>query len=234
MLLSELFQKLSFGELCNLSIAGEGSGVVPVTNYPRLIAQANYGLTALHTRFPLRTREVTLQLFDEVNLYWFRPEHSMSTGTDYYRYIQDSPFDPFTNDILRIDAVFDELGCEMELNNDSECCSLFLPAFDCLQVTHPSKDTILQVQYRANHPTIPLEVTDPSTVELRIPVSHEKALMFYIAGQIYSSMNGQEHTLKGQEFLAKYAAELDYIEQHNLDNNGYVQTNVKPMLGGWL
>lgn len=233
MLLSELFQKLSFGELSSLSIAGEGSGVVPVANYPRLISQIQYGLNALHTRFPLRLKEVTLQLYDEVAFYYFRPEHSMSVGTDYYKYIQDSPFEPFVNDILRIEAVFDEVGCELALNDDPLCCSLFTPSFDCLQVTHPMKETVLQVQYRADHDRIPLETTDPSTVEVRIPVSHEKALMFYVAGQIYSSMNGQEHTLKGQEFLAKYAAEVDYIEQHNLDNNGYVQTNIKPLLGGW-
>jgi hypothetical protein len=68
---------------------------------------------------------------------------------------------------------------------------------------------------------------------VNIPVSHEKALMFYVAGQIYSSMNGQEHTLKGQEFLQKFEQECQFIEEKNLDNNGYVQTNIKPMLGGW-
>lgn len=233
MLLSELFQKLSFGELSNLVIGGEGSGVINVAHYPRLISQINYGLTALHSRFPLLEKELTLQLYDEVAQYFFRPEHSVSTGTDYYRYILDSAFAPFENDILRVEQIFDAYGNELPVNDDVECCSLFTPTFDSLLVTHPMKETILRVSYRANHPTIALTVTEPSTVAVNIPVSHEKALMFYVAGQIYSSMNGQEHTLKGQEFLQKFEQECQFIEEKNLDNNGYVQTNIKPMLGGW-
>lgn len=233
MLLSNLFRQLSFTELSNLVIGGEGSGVISPLHYPRLITQINAALTALHSRFPLLEKELTLQLMDEVAQYYFRPEHSVSTGTDYYRYIVDSPFDPFVNDILRVEQVFDELGCELMLNNESECCSLFTPSFDSLLVTRPMKETILRVSYRANHPAIPLDVAEPSTVVVNVPVTHEKALSFYVAGQIYSSMNGQEHTLKGQEFLQKYEMECQFIEDKNLDNNGYVQTNIKPLLGGW-
>jgi len=233
MLLSELFQKLSFSTLSNLVIGGEGSGVIKPTYYPRLLSVITEGLTDLHTRFPLREKEVTLQLFDEVAHYFFRREHSISAGTDYYRYIQDTPFEPFVNDILRVEQIFDEVGCELLLNDESECCSLFTPSFDSLLVTHPSKDTILRVSYRANHPAIPLTVTDPSTVEVSIPDSHTRALCLYVAGAIYSSMNGQEHTLKGQEFRTYYEAECEFIGQHNLDNAGIAQTNKKPMLGGW-
>ncbi|MBZ6397045.1 MULTISPECIES: hypothetical protein [Pantoea] len=233
MQLSQLFQTLSFDTLSNLVIGGEGSGVIEPRHWPRLIMQINAGLTALHSRFPLLEKELTLQLFDEVAHYFFRPEHSVSVGTDYYRYILDTPFDPFVNDILRVEQVFDELGCELLLNNESECCSLFTPSYDSLLVTHPMKETILRVSYRANHKQIALDVSEPSTVEVNIPVSHQKALCFYVAGQIYSSMNGQEHTLKGQEFLAKFEQECVFIEDKNLDNNGFVQTNIKPMLGGW-
>ncbi|WP_312926624.1 hypothetical protein [Pseudescherichia sp.] len=233
MLLSELFQKLSFSTLSNLVIGGEGSGVIGATHYPRLISVINEGLTDLHTRFPLLEKELTLQLFEEVAQYYFRPAHSVSVGTDYYRYILDTPEEPFVNDILRVEQVFDVVGCEQLLNDESECCSLFTPSFDSLLVTHPRDDTVLRVSYRANHPAIALTVTDPSTVEVNIPDSHGKALCLYVAGAIYSSMNGQEHTVKGQEFKTYYETECAFIGQYNLDNAGLAQTNKKPMLGGW-
>ncbi len=37
MLLSELFSALSYGELSQLAIGGQGSGVIPEDKYPALI-----------------------------------------------------------------------------------------------------------------------------------------------------------------------------------------------------
>ena len=235
MKLSDLFQTLSFGELNQLNVGNEGNGI-RVQDYPKVITQINLGLTALHSRFPLREGQVTIQMYEHISHYYLRREFARTNAASEqkYKYIEDSQFYPFVENVIRVERVFDEVGCQQPLNDDAMCCHLFTPSFDCIHVIRPIDTNALFVTYRANHDWIPTDTTDPTKVEVRIPDSHIKALCFFVAGAFYANMPGDESTQKGLEWNTKFEAECARIEELDLDNAGQASTNVKPCLRGWI
>lgn len=234
MKLSELFQMLSVGELSLIRVGNNGEGIRE-QDYPKIIAQLNAGLTALHTRFPLLEKGVIIQQYEHISKYYLRVQYAeMNTeSTEPYKYIKDTPFDRFSEDVIRVESVFSEVGCCLYLNDEPQCGSIMTPSFDCIQIVSPIETNALFVTYRANHPKIPLDTTDLNT-DIRIPASHEKALTYYIASQLYSNSPNQETAAKGIEWSQRYEAECKRIEDLDL-NNAYIgQSNMKPEMRGWV
>ena len=58
MLLEDLYQRLSYGELNNLSMAADGNGVILDSGQPRITMYANEALVRLYTTFVLRTNSL--------------------------------------------------------------------------------------------------------------------------------------------------------------------------------
>lgn len=234
MKLSELFQMLSVGELSLIRTGNDGQGIRP-QDYPKVIAQLNAGLTDLHARFPLLEKEVIIQQYEQITKYYLRSEFAQmnTTSTEKYKYLMDTPTERFLDDVIRVERVFDECGCCLYLNNEPSCGSIVTPAFDCIQIVYPIETNALFVTYRANHPKIALTTTDLNT-EVRIPASHEKALTYYIASQLYSNSPNPETAAKGIEWSQRFEAECAKIENLDLDNAHIGQTNVKPEMRGWV
>lgn len=234
MKLSELFQMLSVGELSLIRVGNDGQGI-RAQDYPKVIAQLNAGLTALHARFPLQERELIIQQYEQISKYYLRKEYleSNKESTQPVKYLIDTPMEPFIEDVLRVEKVFDECGCPLYLNNEPVCESIMTPSFDCIQIVSPIETNALFVTYRANHPKIDLATIDLN-IEIRIPASHEKALMYYIASQLYANSPNPETANKGLEWTQRYEAECKKIEDLDL-NNAYIgQTNLKPEMRGWV
>jgi hypothetical protein len=234
MKLSELFQVLSVGELSLIRVGNDGQGI-RTQDYPKVIAQVNAGLTDLHARFPLLEREVIIQQYDQISKYYLRSEYleSNKTSTQPIKYLIDTPDEPFLDDVIRVESVYDECGCPLYLDNEPACSSIMTPAFDCIQIVSPVGTNALFITYRANHPDIDINSTNLD-VEIRIPASHEKALRYYIASQFYANSPNQETAAKGMEWTQRYEAECQRIEDLDL-NNAYIgQTNVKPETRGWV
>lgn len=222
----DLFTRLSFGELSGLSMSGNASGLIAAEAQPRLITFANDGLLKLYSKFVLRERELIIEQVDNYTNYHLLNRYA-ETNTDPSnlepRYIKDVA-DPFKEDALRILKVFAEDGVELPLNDDANPLSVFTPNPIMLQVPYPEPGKALSLIYQARH--VPLEY-GVLGAEIFLPVSLEPALTAYIAGAVFSSMNGQEHTLKGREYMANYEAICNGVLTNDIVSTSRSTTNTK-------
>lgn len=221
-------------ELNQLAVGNNGKGI-RVEDYPKVIAQLNAGLTALHTRFALNEKEIIIQQYPQISVYYLRTEFAQTntSSTEPIKYLMDTDRAPFKGRVLKITQVFNEGGCPIPLNDEPMCNSVFMPSYDSIQVSSPLDCNALFVLYRADHDEIPISTTDLN-IELRIPNSHLKALSYYIAAQFYGSVPSLDATNKGVEWLTKYENECIRIEQYDLNNQEIQVTNTKPERRGWV
>lgn len=233
MLLSEVFTYLAQGELRNLTLGGDGNGIIPEKHYPTIIGHINLALTELHTRFPLKERELMVQQFDELEFYKLSSEYSVSSGTADTLYIIDTVANPFTNDIIRLETAFNEIGEEVPLNDYTDNRSIFTPAYDFVQIPEPVGTNTTVFIYRANHTMIPLDTTDPTTVQVDIPYTFLEALMFYVAYRAYSNKSGNEGQAMSSTYKIKYESACEFLQQHNAANDSYTLLNNKPSMNYW-
>lgn len=233
--LQDIFDNLSYGELEQLYIGGVGGGIQP-KDYPKIISAVNLGLTALYSRFPMVEKELTIQQYDHITEYFLDTKYAQSNvgSVEPIKYILDSEFSPFLDDILRITAAYNELGEEVVLNDEYDSASWFTPSYDSIQIPYPLNDNTATFIYRANHPKIPLNVVDPSSVEVLVHATLFEALLAYVASRVYSARITQESVALGQTMAAKYEYICLQVELKNLLHTNEAAGNHKLDTGGWV
>lgn len=232
MKLGKIFEKLSRGELSNLSIGSEGSGEIQEKHHEKVIGYINESLMKLHSRFILREKSLFVELLDHVTNYHLLPSYAQTSKDSRvpYRYIRDSEREPFVGDVLKILRVWDSTGCELVLNDREYPYSLYTPQPDTLQVPYPQKGMTLAVTYQANHP----EVINNPEQEIDIPVFLVPALTNYVAHLVFEHMNGQEHLGKSANHLAKFEQECVAVEEKDLVNSSVSTTLTKFQKRGFI
>jgi hypothetical protein len=228
MKLGELFKKLSYIELSNLSLSGEGSGAINEASQSRLITATNDALKDVFTRLVLHERQLIVKTLDWKNLYYLRKEHAMLDPTPgYLKYIIDTPANKFTGDLVKILAVYNEIGEELPMNDQEQWASVFTPQYDCVQFNHPGYDQIFNVAYQALHPEL-LDMGDNLLDQvLLVPPTLEDLLRTKVAYCVFSAMSGQDYSIKAQALEAKYESLYNLIDQKNLLGGVSMATNVK-------
>lgn len=230
MKLSDLFRTLAYGELSNLSISGEGSGVIKTAAYPKLIVAVNAALKDLFARYVLIEKELMIKSLDWKAVYFLRKEHAVMDPSKELKYIYDTPKNPFTGDVVKVLYVRNEAGVILPLNDAEQWASVFTPHVDSVQLTHPGAGQVFFVGYQALHPEILTEVPEGQSLlnqEIRIPILFEEVLRTKIAQGIFSAMSGQDMSLKAQTLEATYEGKLTEIDQKNLIGDSTQDTNVK-------
>lgn len=230
-LLQELFQDLQYGELSQFAVTGdidEPMTGITAQDYPAIVSHLNKALTAIHTRLPLRDRELTLQLYETLSFYELSSDYALSNDTSLepIKYIIDTPERPFIDDVLGITAVYDELGCPIPLNDENNCDSYWLNNYRTLQVVNPADENTVFLTYRANHPKIEPNA-DPATTEIDIPDYCIEPVLFYVASRMYSRSNDAGAVSRSLEMMQKYEAYCQEIERLNVLNNYNNNTNLK-------
>ena len=233
MKLSELFQKLSYGELSNLSLSGEGSGTIIEASQPRIVLLINDALKDIFSRFNLNERTTAIQSIEWKSFYPLRKEFAVQDPTVGLKYILDTPYNKFTDDLVKILSVTNEVGATLPMNDLEQWASVFTPKHDTLQLTHPGSDQMFAVTYQALHPEILATGEGFLDQEIRIPTILETALRMKVALPIFSSMSGQEYSVKSQQLEAAYESRLVEVKQENLISDSVVPTNVKLMRRGF-
>ena len=90
MKVSELFYRLSVGELSNLSMSNEGSGEIREKDKGKLIVYTNAALKALHKRFVIVTKEVLVETIDHITNYPLKKRYALSSNANTpYKFIID-------------------------------------------------------------------------------------------------------------------------------------------------
>lgn len=225
MKLDELFSRLSYGELSNLSIGNEGRGSLKEEDIPKVTAHVNDGLLRLYSRFMLSSKQLIIEQVRHITNYHLIRKYAESAGSDVeWPYIKDLPDEPFLGDVIRILEVHDSMGREFVLNDKDDPASLFTPAPQLLQVPDPKAGIALGIQYQARH--IKLNNIDLEQ-EIVIPFVLEGALQSFVAYKIYSHMNGQDNQVKSQEHLNTYEGICADVEARDLVNETFATSHHK-------
>lgn len=234
MQLQELFQRLSFGALSNLSIGGEGTGVIPPAHRVRLAAFVNTSLQTLYARFNLLERELTLRLYTGYPTYLLEERFADTHPATGPKFIEDNSGNIFTEDVVKILQVFNEDGDEIAMNDPGDPTAVFTPTSTSLLVPWAVDGDCLHVLYQAKHPKIQHTAPVEATQEILLPEALIPALEAHVAYQVFSPMNGQEHVAKAAEQLARYETLCLEVEVRDLASTSLIQTHTKLEDRGFL
>jgi len=247
MFLNELFDQLTYGELSQLEYGGVDDEGITQKDYKRIIPHINLALTELHKRFLIREEEVTIRCYDHIETYVLDSKYAATnkTSTEKYKYIHDSIFEPFIDNVLRIEKVFNEDGQELFLNETDpyiiktergmvshRAWSVSTPNYRTIQLSYPMVENALVVEYRANHESIKVDGLIPATEEIKIPLYLIEPFLLYIASRVYSSLGG-DSAQEGMAYMAKFEASCKKIEELNLVNKENA-VNQKLEAAGWV
>lgn len=233
MKLDVFFEQLALGELSQHKLGK--SGVITLADYPAVISHINRGLTALHSRFPLSHKELTLLQFDNITDYILDTKYSVSAAdpTVAEKYIYDTAEKPFLDDLIRIDAAYDGQGCNVPINDEADIRSWFTPNNNTIQIPSPTAGVLVSVMYRANHAKIDRALTDPSLVDLVIPQCLEAALGAFIASRAFIALGNQTSAQLSAFYSQLYESEIKQVKRLNLLQSSQNSSNYKFLLGGW-
>lgn len=230
----QLFERLSYGELSNLSISNEGSGEIIESKHPMLVNAINTALLRLYSRFILRENDLVLEMLDHITDYRLVKKHAWTervAGSDVPTFIMDNELDPFLEDVIKILQVSDAYQNRYALNDINNPISLYTPQPDVLQVPAPSGGIPLAVVYQSRHPILTVENLED---DVYVPVALEEALTAMIAFHVYTNMNGPENSGKAAEHLARYEAICNEVSQGDLVNTAIsTSSSDKFRLRGW-
>ena len=237
MYLSDLFKQLSFGQLSNLSLSGNGSGVIVGEQKPKIVNMANEGLLKLYSKFILDEKTLVLNLTNGTARYNLTKANSVY-GADVSNpngYIIDTEENPFLGDVVRVLAAHDSFGLDVPLNDDQANISVFTPAPEAVQIRQAPNNiralTGLMLTYQAKHPELDVEGEDDQLIEL--PDVLEPALRSYVAYMIFSGMNGPDNSAKAAEHMSQYEATCMEVIDKDLVSSSYSRTNSRFSRNGW-
>ena len=216
MKLQDVFDRLTFGELSTIAIGGKEHGEVQESDWWELSVHVNTALTKLYRRFPILTREVIIQMFQNIQTYDLHSKHSWMNELPHPKYIIDSDTHPFTDDVLSVRSIHDELGREMWLNDDSEYWRAVMNSDLRIQIPFPDKQNAISVIYKANHRMI-YKGANPKTFDINIPESYMEPLLLYVAGRVFSAVT-TEGTNEGKAYFDRYEQAVQTIIHEGLPN----------------
>ena len=236
MFLSDLFKTLSVGDFSNLAVGGRDIDGIPAEEYPRLISYLNLALTDIHIRFPLKQEEVIIQLEDWIMTYTLSREYAQTNdeSNQPIKYVMDSPFRPFKDNVLKIEKVYKENGVEVPINNEALLDSVYTFGHRTLKIPYAQSENVLMVLYRANHEKLPEKTSiDPEEIELDIPDFMVEPIMAYMYHRHLKGMGGADNFNQANAALAHYNLLCDEITARGLiipDST----SNTKLEMNGWV
>ena len=239
--LDTILRNLTYGEISQLSLGNflpdEHESEPDPKSYAQLSSHINSGLHAIYSEFLLASEELYITLDDSISVYILSSQYAVSnTGSgEPIKYITDTVENPFTDNLLKIEEIYDTSGNVLPLNdeNSDPDFGIFTPTFRSIQVPQPNDFEQLAVQYRATHTPIKyIAGMDPTTVEIVLPLHLEEALQFYIASRLYASLNNDQGS-EGHDYYSKYQAKVADVRRLGL----YIQaeaTNWRFTDNGWV
>jgi len=237
MKLSEFFELLEYGELANLSISGgiDDPKGIREQDYPVLITHLNLALSDIHTKFNLIEREVAVQQYDPIVFYTLSSKYAQTNtaSTETYKYIADTASNPFTDDLIRVNAVFDEGGKELPMNDETQASSVFLCSYNVIQIPFSSSANAIFIMYRANHAKLDASTPDLDA-EISVPTYCVEALLSYVASRVHSQRTSPEAQATAVNLLSKYNMLCDQIELRNVLSTTTNNTNLKLGENRWV
>ncbi len=216
MILQELFSYIAELDSASIDLDTGGDGVIVASNYNKVIKAINLGLLQLYSEFPVREKMLVVQLYAHITEYVLTDDFADSNAgsTETYKYIQDTTFDPFSNDVLKILTVSNEGGEELPLNQNNQEWSVFTPAYNIIQHPFPDNENAIFVMYRARHAEIAANAVI-TTYDVEIPPQILPLLLLFVHHRLLASINPKESMAKLQEFMLQMQKTQGLILFHN-------------------
>ena len=228
MLLEDLYQRLSYGELSNLSLSSDGNGSILEGSQPRIVLYADEALVRLYTTFILKTKSVILTPWDHITYYHLKKRFAFSqrnTSNEDFLYIQDLDDEPFVEDVVK------GLLCIIERNSVTHLIEYFKHQAMMLQVPTARKGQVLTLLYQASHPK--LDVCNPHSI-IELPEVLHGALTAFIAHKVYSHMNTAESSAKAQEHMSTFMGICADVIDKDLVATSILRSNSRFHKRGWI
>lgn len=230
MTLQELLKDLTYGELARLKLGGlipggDFEAEVDPSRYEQLLTHINMGLKEIYKRFFLLSREIYVEEQEEIAVYTLSRKYAQSNTASTIpiedRYIADSVDQPFLDDVLKIEEVYDEGGNKLPLNDITEELSIFTPSYRSIQIPYPKAGNTMAVQYRACHPKVEYDAAlEPEDVELAVPNSLHEALLFYVASRAWKAKGGETGMAESIAYFQQFQNSCDLVEKEGLEVQG--------------
>jgi hypothetical protein len=234
----ELFQRLSYGELSNLSLGSDGAGEIESSQQNRIVACTNKALVELYSIFTHNLNCIRVEEQEGLTRYELATRFALSNEDPddlFPRYIQDSLLEPFAGDVMKIISVEEVyeppsyvMGVAQPLVQAPE---IRLLGYNKFMVKNPKAGRLLDVTYQVKHPTLSLPA-DP-TEEIHLVPLLEEALEVRVAAMIYHSMNGEENVMKHQSLMARYVQIQQTVKMENLLQEVVIGEPDRLLKSGW-
>lgn len=193
--IQELFRRLSYGPLSNLSVGSEGAGTIVEAKHPNMISLVNQSLLRLYSRYVLKEDDVGVICREHITKY------DLSVNSSYIMSLTASPFQA---DVIKVMSVFNSGGTELALNDVENQLSLFTPSPTVLQVPMPVENELIVVKYQARHVPLAYSGVGYLAQKIVLPSVLEEALIAHVAMQVYGNMNGQENMVKSADHRGRF------------------------------
>lgn len=232
--LTELYKSLALSVLNNTSVITDDKKDIEPDKKEYILEFINEGLTRLHSRFPLKTSNVFVEMREGRTEYPLLARYSFM-GFDpalaQYPFIMDSASNPFKEDVIKILMVYDSEGQRRGLNDNHNPHGLFTPRPDTLQCIRPRHCEVLTVTYQAKHPTV---TVDGENQEIDLPDTLLPALKYWVAYSYYTGLNTAESTSKAAEYLQMYESICGEVKDYDLGSSSESSTNTLFEIRGWI
>lgn len=231
MILQELFDNLAQGEFSNLAVGNSATGSIKEVAYPKIVSKINRGLREIYKIFLLKQKDLLIHQHTSVTVYYLRKDKVGAVGSmSDTVYLEESPADPFDDDIVQVLEATGADGRDIQVNNPKYPDSgIFTTAFDTVKMTPAVPPEIIQLTYQAYYPKIVItEDFDPETYALYYPNFIEAALMANIASQFFKGKTSKASEGEGyvtNTYLSRFEKACDKIRDLGLAEEAEVNNN---------
>lgn len=227
MKLRHIIDSIKYGELTNISWDSPD-------RIPAIICFINQGLTDLYTRFPLLEKQVIIQQYPQISIYKLTRDFARTNhkSEQLHKYILDTPFEPFTEDILQVTGVYTEEGLPIPLNDTTNPKSFFLPSYNTIQIPNANENEATFITYKAKHNYIE-PTTEDLDQEVEVPPCLAEALYAYLGYKCLVSMGSADTVQLAQLYLQRYEQLCSGTNINNTLGNLVVPTNIKAYIQGF-
>lgn len=190
-------------DIINIAKYGELQQLEVKNDPEAIMTYINLGLIEIYKRFNIDVKEQLVDLKDNVTMY------------------------KLNSDCMQVVEVYDELGKEVPLNDETNVLSVMTPSYNLIQVPMPETGATLAVMYYANHSKV-TNVNDG----VNIPPQLLEALLHYIGYRGHGSMDSlintenNTHYMRFEASCAKVKSlgmlTKDNILNTNFEDKGFV------------
>lgn len=228
--LTTIFNALTFGELRAHSIGGVKKGGIQPEDYLEIGQHIDFAMRALYTRFPIVQKELLIKSITGQTEYLLTSEFAEQTvPQDPNWYIVDTVEKPFTDDILRVDAVYDQAGYELPIGDINHTFSVYLPTYRSIQIPFAAGGNYALI-YRAK--PVPVNTGDLDE-EILLPDTLLEPLLSYVAYRVSKARGGEAGITESRISKAEYESQCQEIEKKNVLNTEVSGTNLNHDINGW-